>query len=265
MGVMDLAVGVFAGGTGFLVADGLDRFLATFNPTAAERPKDKFVSDGAGTLANVLNIGSRPSWVRAGAATGMIAVPAIGAAYVRNRTAKMALEGLALGAGINGLKLLFSNVLLPLLIGKDTSTPAIQKSVIARLYPAEVAAHINMTSQKAGGNAAGMLSGKDVGPFAMAGDSPYPSATDALRRAAGVSGDSPYPDAAQALRHGVSGDSPYPDANQALRRAAGVGYEPGPPSDVGPGPKADPHTDPSCGCGDPLIGSSMFLGESPST
>jgi len=27
-----------------------------------------------------------------------------------------------------------------------------------------------------------------------------------------------------------------------------TGWQPGPPSDVGPGPQAEPHTDPSCGC-----------------
>jgi hypothetical protein len=261
MNAMDLGVAVLSGGAGFILADGLDRFLATYNPAGADRPKDKFVSDGAGTLANSLNIASRPGLIRAGAAAGMVVVPAVGAAYIRNRTAKVALEGLALGAGISALKSLWSNVLMPLLIGKDTSTPALQKSFIARLYPTEVAAHINITAQKAGGNAAGMLSGQDVGPFALAGDSPYPDAASALRHGAGVSGDSPYPSASDSLRRGagVSGDSPYPNADQALRRAAGVGWEPGPPPGQGAGPAAEPHKDSnSCGCiGDQY---STFLG-----
>jgi hypothetical protein len=86
-----------------------------------------------------------------------------------------------------------------------------------------------------------------VGPFAL---SDYPTAADALRKAAGVAGDSPYPTAADALRKaaGVAGDSPYPTAAEALRREAGVAYEPGPPAGPGPGPQAAPHTDPACGC-----------------
>jgi hypothetical protein len=260
---MDLAMAVLAGGVGFTLADGLDRFLATYNPSGAERPKDKFTSDGAGTQANVLNIARMPGWVRAGAATGMVVVPAFGSTYIRNRTAKTALEGMALGAGISAFKSLWNNVVMPMLIGKDTSAPALQKSIIARLYPAEVAAKINLDATKVAGSSAGVLSGQDVGPFALSGDSPYPSAADALRRSAGVSGDSPYPSAADALRAraGLSGDSPYPNVDQALRRQAGVGWEPAGPPTVGPGPNAEPHKDPACGCigdGDQF---SAFLGD----
>lgn len=265
---MDFGVTVLTSGVGFLAADGLDRFLATYDPSAAERPKDKFTSAGVGTEANVLNIARMPGWVRAGASVGAVAVPAIGSSFIRNRTAKRALEGMALGAGINALKLLVTNVVVPMLIGKDTSAPALQKSYIARLYPAEVAAKINMDATKnTPGSSAGVLSGQqpDVGPFALSGDSPYPDAAAALRRAAGVSGDSPYPDAAAALRRaaGLSGDSPYPDAAAALRRAAGLGYEPGPPSGQGPGPRAVPGEDSaSCGC---IAGSQYdtFLGAAP--
>jgi len=258
---MELGTAVLAGGLGFVLADGLDRFLATYDPSSTgERPKDKFTSDGAGTLANTLNIARMPGWVRAGASVGMVAVPAVGSSFIRNRTAKRALEGMALGAGVNAFKLLVNNVLLPMLIGKDTSAPALQKNVIARLYPAEVAAKINMDAQKGADgktlpgpyNPAGVLSGNpDVGPFALSGDSPYPDAAQALRRAAGVGGDSPYASASDALRRaaGVSGDSPYANVDQALRRAAGVGYEPGPPAGQGPGPRAIPGEDSaSCGC-----------------
>lgn len=249
---MDFGVTVLTTGAGFVLADGLDRFLATYDPSAAERPKDKFTSDGAGTQANVLNIARMPGWVRAGASVGMVAVPAVGASMIRNRTAKRALEGVALGAGINALKLLVTNVVMPLLIGKDAD---LKKNVIARLYPAEVAAKLNMDAQKGAPgpySSAGVLSGQpDVGPFALSGDSPYASASDALRRAAGVSGDSPYPNADQALRMrlGVNGDSPYPSAADDLRRRAGVGWEPGPPPGQGAGPAASPHQDSnSCGC-----------------
>lgn len=252
MSAGEMVLALVSGGVGFVAADGLDRFLATYNPSGTERPKDKFTSDGAGTLANTLNIASRPGLIRAGAATGMVAVPAIGAMFAkRSPMVRSSLEGFALGAGISAFKSLWNNVVMPLLIGKDTSTPAMQKSFIARLYPAEVSAHVNMAAQKAGGNAAGMLSGqKDVGPFALSGDSPYPNADQALRAAAGVGGDSPYPTAADALRRaGVGGDSPYPDAAQALRIAAGLGWQPGPPPGSGPGPVANPHADSaSCGC-----------------
>jgi hypothetical protein len=267
--VMDFGAAVLGAGTGFILADGLDRFLATYDPSATERPKDKFTSDGAGTQANVLNIARMPGWLRAGASVGAVAVPAVGASFIRNRTAKRALEGLALGAGISAFKLLVTNVVMPMLIGKDAD---LRKNVIARLYPAEVAAKLNMDAQKGAPgpyNSAGVLSGQgqpDVGPFALAGDSPYPDASQALRRAAGVSGDSPYPDAAQALRRaaGVSGDSPYPNADQALRRAAGLGYEPGPPAGQGPGPQARPGEDSNaCGC---IAGGGQFdtfLGAAP--
>jgi len=276
MGAIDLGIAVLAGGTGFVIADGLDRFLATYDPSATgDRPKDKFVSDGAGTLANALNIARMPGWARAGASVGLVAVPAVGAAYIRNRTAKTVLEGFALGAGINAFKLLVSNVLMPMLVGKDTTAPALQKSFIARLYPSEVAAKINMDAQKGADGktlpgpyaSAGVLSGQpDVGPFALAGDSPYPDASAALRARTGVSGDSPYPSAADALRRGagVGGDSPYANVDQALRRAAGVGYEPGPPPGQGPGPRANPGEDSaSCGCiGDKYA---VFLGDPPPT
>ena len=53
---------------------------------------------------------------------------------------RSSLEGLAIGSGINLFKMLWNNFLMPMLVGKDTSDPALQKSYIARLYPAEVAA-----------------------------------------------------------------------------------------------------------------------------
>jgi len=170
---------------------------------------------------------------------------------------------------------------MPLLVGKDTSPAALQKSYIARLYPAEVAAHINLAAQKgADGKQApgpysstGVLSDQtgvgapaaDVGPFALAGDSPYPSAADALRREAGVHD---LPTVQNTWGTGGPG-SDHPTLAQSM----GTGYgnpgqpgmgawQPGPPSDTGPGPKAQPHTDPSCGCiGDPTIGFAGLLGD----
>ena len=272
MGAGALALMIGSGGIGFVLADGLDRMLATYNPSGTERPTDKFTSDGSGTLANTLNVAAMPNWKRLAAGVGVTAVPAVGAMFVKNPYGRASLEGLAVGAGISTFKMLWNNVLMPMLIGKDTSTPALQKSYIARLYPAEVAAHINQKASQTAVSSAGSgalseqpstgvgAPAADVGPFALSGDSPYPSASDALR--AGVSGDSPYPSAEQALRAGVSGDSPYPTAAAALRKEAGVSaWQPGPPPGPGPGPQAEPHKDPSCGCiGDdnPFLG---FVGE----
>jgi hypothetical protein len=269
-----------SGGFGFVMADGLDRFLATYCPSDATKPTDKFTSDGTGTLANTLNVASMPNWKRLVAGAGVTAAPAVGAMFVKNPYARASLEGMAIGSGISAFKTLWNNVIMPMLVGKDTSVPALQKSYIARLYPAEVAASINKAAAKTGGNASGMLSGQqagvgDVGPFALSGDSPYPDAHEALGYRTGVHGDSPYPDAAQALRAGVSDDSQYPSAAQALRAATGLhaaaghgnpgqpglsaDWNPGPPAGVGPGPQATPHKD--CGCvGDEFAG---FLGGAP--
>lgn len=271
---MELGAAVLFGGIGFVAADGLDRFLATYNPAATEKPKDKFTSDGAGTLANTLNIAAMPGWKRVVAGLGMTAVPALGSTCVKQPMVKASLEGAAIGAGISAFKTLWSNVLMPLLVGKDTSPAALQKSYIARLYPAEVAAHISLAAQKGADGkmaagpypASGALSdapqagvGADVGPFALAADSPYPTADQALR--AGVHGDSPYPSAADVLRAGVHGDSPYPSVAQALRAGVSDPYQPGPPAGPGPGPQAQPHKD--CGCvGDPTIGFAGLLGDS---
>lgn len=261
MGVGEMVLMGVTGGFGFVLADGLDRMLATYNPSDATKPKDKFTSDGAGTLANTLNVSSLPGWKRVAAGVSVVAVPAVGSMFVKNPYGRGALEGLALGAGISAFKTFWNTVLMPMLVGKDTSVPALQKSYIARLYPTEVAAHLNkkqaQTSVSSSGS--GALSGApDVGPFALAGDSPYPDAGQALRSATGVHGDSPYPDAAQALRAGVGGDSQYPSAAQALRREAGMGagptptggpdssWNPGPPPGSGPGPQAQPHKE--CGC-----------------
>ncbi len=284
MGLAEIAMMTVSGGFGFAVADGLDRFLATYDPSATgAKPTDKFTSDGAGTLANTLNIAAMPNWKRVAAGVGVAAVPTLGAMYVRNPLARASFEGMAVGAGISAFKTFWNNVLMPMLIGKDTSASALQNSYIARLYPAEVAAHISRAAQKGADGkiapgpyaAAGVLSDApdvgvgDVGPFALAADSAYPDAATALGY--GLRGDSPYPDAAQALRSGVSGDSPYPDAGQALRRAAGLSagppptggpdssWQPGPPPGIGPGPQARPHND--CGCvGDEYAG---FLGGAP--
>lgn len=257
MSIGKIAVVGLSGGAMFVLADGLDRLLATYSPSAAERPKDKFTSSGAGTLANTLNIASRPGLIRIGAGVGTVLVPAFASRYVRSPMMRASLEGATIGATVSLFKMAWNNFLMPLLIGKDVSPAALQKSYIARLYPSEVSAKINRDQQQA---PPGALSGADVGPFALAADSPYPDAGQALRQAAGVHGDSPYPSASQAM--GVQGDSPYPSAAQALRREAGMSapasdWAPGPPPGTGPGPQP---ADSSCGCGDQFAG---FIGDAP--
>ncbi len=263
MGITDFLVALGSGGLGFLAADGVDRFLATYNPSSTDPlPTDKFTSNGSGTMANALNVASRPGWKRGAAAAGMVVVPAGAAYFLKNRTAKTVAEGVLIGTAISGLKMLVNSFVMPMLIGKDTSNAALQKSIVVRMFPAESAAFINKANVP---STAGALSGaKDVGPFALQGDSPYDSAADALRR--GVGGDSPYDSAADALRRGVGGDSPYDSAAQALRNqagmsasptaSAGVPYTPGVPPGAGPGPQAN-KADPDCGC---MNASNPFLG-----
>jgi hypothetical protein len=216
LGMLTLASA--SAGVGFIAADWLDRILATYDPTLTgdKLPKDKFTSDGAGTLANTLNVAAPPHVKRIGAAVGMVLVPAVASVWAKNRYLKHSLEGVAVGAGVKAISLFWSNVLMPMLAPKGADPEQLKKSTIARLYPAEVAAKINVeTNNKTASpqTSFGALSdppstgGSDVGPFALAGSSPYP-------------------DTAEALRHnaGMGGESPYPSAGQALRQEAGLGY-----------------------------------------
>lgn len=269
MTARELATVVFTGTLGFLAADGIDRFLATYNPTAAP-PTNKFTSPGAGTLANTLNIAARPNWQRYTAGGLAVVAPALGAAYTRGMT-RASLEGFALGAGISFVKTLVQNLVMPLFVGKDNSPADLQKSVIARLYPAEVAASINMKAAQTqvASATSGALSGApqqlgvgDVGPFALAGDSPYPNVDQALRYA--VTGVHDYPTQQNVWGTGNPLAGPgndYPTASQALRAATGIvggdeaPWSPAAPPGVGPGPQAGK----DCGCvgddvGNPFLG-----------
>lgn len=282
MGMAELGIAVLFGGFGFVLADGVDRFLATYNPSATTAPPtNKFTSTGAGTLGNTLNVAARPNMYRLGAGGGMVVAPLVGA-YLARRSPKLrsAFEGMAVGTGIKFFSMLWSNVIMPLFTPKDTSVGSLQKSFIARLYPAEVAAHLNLQANQMNAASAGsgalsapppQLAGgaprADVGPFAVgvAGDSPYPDASQALRKAAGIS---EYPTVQQSWGTGGPG-SDYPTATQAMGRATGIvgenPYSPGPPPGQGPGPQATPHTDPACGCigDDPTIGFAGILSGAP--
>jgi len=171
--VAELAASVVAGGVGFILADALDRFLATYDPSKPERPKDKFTSDGAGTLANTLNIAQSPDIMRIAAGVGVTALPALASVYTKNRLLKSSLQGAAIGAGVKLFATFWNNVVMGSWLGpkKDASTQDLQKSYIARLYPAEVAAGINVANgqtQAPPTAGFGMLSGQaDVGPFAL--------------------------------------------------------------------------------------------------
>jgi hypothetical protein len=266
MGMAELATSVLTAGIGFVLADGLDRFFATYNPSATTAPPaDKFTSTGAGTLGNGLNVATRPNMYRIGVGAAAVAAPLGGAVLAkRSPMLRSAMEGMAVGAGIKFFSMLWSNIFVPLFTPKDTSIGGLQKSYVARLYPMEVAAHLNLQAnlKNVASAGSGALSGApqlgmgapDVGPFALSDQ--YPT----IQQNWGTGGESPYPDAAQALRSraGMSGPgSDYPTATQAMRAATGiVGYEPGPPPGSGPGPKASPHTDPSCGC----IGDDLTIG-----
>jgi len=100
MHVAELAVAIGTGSLAYILANGLDRWLATYNPEAANPPKHKFTSDGAGTLANTLNIASHPSWVRLGAGAGMAALPAVASMFTEHPLLRSSLEGAAVGASV---------------------------------------------------------------------------------------------------------------------------------------------------------------------
>ena len=186
-----LAIRIGSAGVGFILADMFDRYLATYNPEK-EAPEHKFTSTGSGALANTLNVASPPSAVRIVAALGSTVLPAIASVYVKNPFLRGSLEGAAIGAGAKALSLFFSNVLMPMLKPKEQDDKTLQKSVVARLYPAEVAASINLSQkpvQMAVSSAgSGALSGApaDVGPFAVGGSSPYADTAEALRKQAGM-------------------------------------------------------------------------------
>ncbi len=290
MGMGEFGAAVVSAGFGYIIADGLDRFLATYNPAETDptkKPKDKFTSDGAGTLANTLNVASTPGLMRIGAGVGLAAVPAVASYYVDGKFIKSSLQGLAIGSGVNLFKTLWNNVLMPMLKPKDTSAAALQKSYIARLYPAEVAASINREQKQTAGalsdspDKTGVGQPPDVGPFALS-RSEYPNAAEALRAAATAAGTGGTPgDDHPTVQNvqGTSRDGDYPTATQAMidktgivgaPAAAGnpgqpgVSYEPGPPPLPGPGPQAEPGEDPACGCmNDQFLG--IGIGDKPPT
>lgn len=218
--VGQFALAVASAGLGYVIADGLDRFLATYDPTATEKPKDKFTSDGAGTLANTLNVASSPGLVRIGAGIAATAVPAVAAMYVQQPFVRAGLEGAAIGAGVALFKTLWNNFLMPMLVGKDVTTAALQRSYIARLYPAEVAAHINLrTTDSAGAKLTPQMAVSSAGSGALS-DPPQPGRLGAapadvgpFALAASAGGDR-FPTLANVW--GTGGSQELPTASEAL-------------------------------------------------
>ena len=197
----EFAATILFGGLGFVVADGIDRLLATYNPgAAAPTDKHKFTSDGAGTLANTLNVAASPSLARIAVGAIATVVPGVGSFYTKSPFLRHSLEGASIGAGISLFKTFWNNVVMGSWLGpKDTTTASLQHSHIARLYPAEVVAAANLRAGQdhAAGVTFGALSGApdqtaglgapgDVGPFALAGSSPYMDVAQALRCQAGL-------------------------------------------------------------------------------
>ncbi len=141
----ELALAFISGGIGFAVADFVDRYLATYDPSAASPPTDRFTGGTNGTLANTLNVASPPSILRIGAGVGVTAVFGLGAYVVKNSLGRAALQGAMLGAGINLFKMLWNAYVIGnLLKPAATDQATMQKSLGARLYPAEIVAAQNL-------------------------------------------------------------------------------------------------------------------------
>jgi hypothetical protein len=164
--------------------------------------------------------------------------------YVQSPFLKSGLEGATVGAGVSLFKTIWNNFLMPLLTPADTTTPSLQKSKIARLYPAEIASHINQAAgtTAAAGVSFGALSGRDVGPYALGGPQDYPDVAQALRARAGLQDQYPslqntwgtggpggeYPTAAQAM--GVGADVTAPNATVVAPPATVVAPPATPPA-----------------------------------
>lgn len=146
----ELALAFIAGGLGFAAADFLDRYLATYDPSATgELPKDKFTG-GNGTMANTLNVASfditsTTGLIRLGAGIAASAAPLVVAYFVKNDMGKAALHGAGIGAGIKVFSTLWNSYVMGGLL-KPAAGDDIKKSLGARLYPAEITASQNLAN-----------------------------------------------------------------------------------------------------------------------
>ena len=143
----EVILAIISAGLGFAIADFVDRYLATYDPSAASPPTDRFTGGTNGTLANTLNIASPPSMIRIGAGVGVTALFGLGAYVVKNSLGRSALQGAMVGAGVNLFKLVWNAWVMGNLLKPAASDQAtMQKSLGARLYPAEVVAAQNLAT-----------------------------------------------------------------------------------------------------------------------
>jgi len=160
----ELALAFLSGGVGFAIADFIDRYMATYNPSAAPvagaAAPTYFTGGTNGTLANTLNIATSPGLLRIGVGIGVTAIPAIASYLVKNPMGRAALQGMMLGAGIKLFSTLWNAYVMGnLLKPAATDQKTMQASLGARLYPAEVVAAQNIagTATGPGGTPAGTL------------------------------------------------------------------------------------------------------------
>lgn len=152
----ELAFSIGTGVLGYIGADLVDRFLATYDPAAygasgASLPTDRFTG-GNGTQANTLNIAAQPSMLRLGAAIGMAALPLFGASMIKNSMAKSAAQGFGLGAAIKAGVLVWNGYIVPKVFMPPAGTNPTQTSSFGlRVYPAELVAAENLAASPQGG------------------------------------------------------------------------------------------------------------------
>ena len=154
----ELALAFISGGIGFAIADFLDRYLATYDPsayqTAGSTLPTGIFTGGNGTQANTLNIASSPSMIRIGAGVGVTGLLFFGAHMAKGRFAKSALQGAALGAGIKLFSMLWNAYVIGNLLKPAAGVNPTTTSVLGlRLYPAEFTAQANLAASPVGGQA----------------------------------------------------------------------------------------------------------------
>jgi len=144
----EFALSVIAGGLGFVVADFVDRYVATYDPSSTSTPPtDRFTGGTNGTLANALNVASPPSLMRIGVGIGMVALPGIGAYVIKNPMGRAALQGMTLGAAIKVFSVLWNTYVMGnLLKPAGTDATSMKASLGARVYPSETVAKQNLAT-----------------------------------------------------------------------------------------------------------------------
>jgi hypothetical protein len=178
----ELALAVISGGLGFVVADFIDRYMATYNPSTTTTAPANMFYGGTGTEANTLNLAMPPSITRIGIGAGVTLVLGLGAHVVKNGMGKAALQGATIGAAISLFRLVWNSYVMgKVLMPKATDQATLQASMGARLYPAEITAAQNLAnSPQTLASPSGLQPGLaappqlpqgrlgDVGPFANA-------------------------------------------------------------------------------------------------